>query len=623
MTHGFHGKILWIDLSAQTSTLETRPEAFFRHYAGGGLLATRLLLERTPAGIDALGPESLLVFASSVLAGHEAAGLPRFTVAAKSPLTGGIGETRCEGSWGTALKQSGADVLVLTGVSAEPVTLVIDEGRVEFRPAGDLWGLTVGEATDRLEAALGTGIQVAAIGPAGENRVRFASIVSARAHQAARLGMGAVMGAKRVKAVVLRGGARPPVALPAVVAELNASFEERVFTNDLSRWQKEPPGFSCWLYLHGADAALSVNNYSRSTIEPMDAFKTEEYVKRYRGFSACPGCANDCIKAIHPLGFPDLDPRASGIHQEVTGTMGPNLGVLDLDRVLRFNNLLNQYGLDPTSTGYVLSFAMELWERGILDAHDPQAARFGDADAAERLLFDIIHRRGLGDVLAEGTRRAAREIGGGAERYAMHVKGLELVPFDPRSQANLALGFATAPIGPRYDIVEHDWDFDTTAGWEHSLNLTRTLGVTERVPMNYLGPEKVASFKVLNNLWSGADALGFCLFAVAPVRIFSLPEMARMLAAVTGWETSDYEIVRLGERRNHLMRLYNVREGLTAADDTLPDRFFEEPVSSGPRQGDVLDRGRFQEVVRTWYRMMGWTDAGIPTEETLLEHRLP
>ena len=204
----------------------------------------------------------------------------------------------------------------------------------------------------------------------------------------------------------------------------------------------------------------------------------------------------------------------------------------------------------------------------------------------------------------------------------MHVKGLELVPFEPRSQTNLGLGYATAPIGPRYDICEHDWDFDTAVGWEHSLEFARTLGILERIPMEFVGAKKVRNFKVLNNLWSGADALGYCIFAIAPTRALSLQIMTDMLAAITGWETSSYEILRWGERRNHLMRVYNNREGLTPADDWLPDRFFEEPIDSGAKEGVMLDRDDFRAAIRVYYEMMGWDENGAPRAGTLYDHHL-
>jgi aldehyde:ferredoxin oxidoreductase len=621
---GYHGKILWIDLSRKTSHLEERGEVFWRRYVGGGLLAARLLLEKTAPGIDPLGPENLLILSSSVVAGHEAAGIVRFTTAAKSPLTGGIGETRTEGPWGIALKGSGADALVFTGQAERPTVVVVNDGRAEFLDAADLWGTTVVPTTEALQARFGKEAHVAAIGPAGENRVRFASIVTDYTFQASRMGMGAVMGAKNLKAVVLTPGPRPPVFDPAAVNTLTAAYASQILQNDLTKWQKVPPGFSAWLYLHGLDAALCANNYRECALPGIEAFKTERFLERYVRAAPCPGCPNDCIKIIHPRGCPGLDSRASGIHQEISGTMGANLGISDLDVVLRANNLCNQHGLDPTSLGFTISFAMELFEQGILSPADNEGQRlcFGDGEAALAMVEKIAQRRGLGHVLAEGTRQAARTIGRGAEAFAMHAKGLEMVCFEPRSQTNLALGYATAPIGPRYDICEHDWDFDTQVGWAHSLNLARTLGILERIPMNRVGPEKVRNFKVLFNLWSAADALDFCIFAVAPTRLLSLPQMAEMLRSVTGWETSDYEILRIGERRNHLMRWYNCREGLTAADDGLPDRFYEQPIQSGPRKGDRLDRMAFHQAIRTFYAMMGWDEQGKPTEATLYDHGL-
>jgi aldehyde:ferredoxin oxidoreductase len=311
-----------------------------------------------------------------------------------------------------------------------------------------------------------------------------------------------------------------------------------------------------------------VENYRKAEFELVDNYKADVFMPHYQGVVPCPGCPNNCIKVLHVAEMGDLDPRASGIHQEVTGAMGPNIGTPDVPTLLRFNNLLNQLGMDPVSLGFTLSFAMELTDEGSLTQADTDGLdlRFGQSEAVEQMIHRIANRQGFGDTLAEGSKRAAAKIGKGAERYALHVKGLEMVPFEPRSQTNLALGFAVAPIGPRYDICEHDWDYDTEVGWEHTLDYSRTIGILERIPMHYLGAKKVRNYKALSNLWSGADALGLCIFAVAPTRVLSLTQMAAMIEAITGWETSSYEIMRWGERRNQIMRVYNNREGLTPAD---------------------------------------------------------
>lgn len=618
MTFGYHGKILHIDLTDQRAWLETPDETFWRLYGGGGLLATYYLLRETPPGLDTFDPANLLILTSSVVAGHPYAGLARFTAAAKSPLTGGIGETRAEGPFGKAIKGSGADAIIVHGAAATPTTVLVENGVATFHAATDLWGKSVGQTVDALEVHFGNAIHTAVIGPAGEKLVRFASIVSDRTYQAARHGMGAVMGSKRLKAIVIRGEHLPPVADPAACDALTADYAAKMRENSLTRWQLEPPGFSAWVHLHGIDAALCVHNYRDSTFAAADNYRPEAFMQYYQADGVCPGCPNNCVKLFTPNDSRGGDPRAGGIHQEITGTLGPNCGISDLATIFQANLLCNELGMDPTSLGFTLSMAMECVEQGLLDA----PLRFGDGAALLQTIQAIAARQGVGDLLAEGSKRAAAQIGGDATKYALHVKGLEMVCFEPRTQTNLALGYATAPIGPRYDICEHDWDFDTTVGWDHTLDSSRTLGIVQRIPMHYQGVDKVRNFKALMTIWSAADALDFCIFAVAPTRVLTLEQMAQMLAAVTGWRASSYEIMRFGERRLHLMRVYNLREGLTAADDTLPDRFFDDPIPSGQWAGHRLNREQFATAIRTYYRMMGWDDAGVPHYETLLDHHL-
>lgn len=620
---GYHSKVLHIDLGARQVEIEEPDERFWRIYGGGGLLAAYYLLRDTPPGIDAFDPENLLIITSSVVAGHPYAGLARYTAVAKSPLTGGIGETRCEGPFGVALKGSGVDNLVFHGVAERPTVVMIENASVTFHDADHLWGRRVSETVDALEEQFGPEVHTAVVGPAGERRVRFASIVSERSYQAARMGMGAVMGSKHLKGIVIRGDYHPPVADPATCAAITEQYRAKMRDNNLTRWQLEPPGFSAWVHLHGLDAALCTRNYQDSAFEAADQYATEHFMPHYRHDGNCPGCPNYCIKFFGTADDDAYDPRAGGIHQEITGALGPNLGIADLDTIFRANVLCNDFGLDPTSLGFTLSMAMECVQQGILSEETVGLPlHFGESGVLLPIIQDIANRRGFGDVLAEGARRAAAQIGGGAERYALHVKGLEMVCFEPRTQTNLALGYATAPIGPRYDICEHDWDYDTQVGWDHTLESSRTLGILERIPMEYLGEDKVRNFKALVTLWSGADALDLCIFAIAPTRILSLHAMAELLCAVTGWNTSAHEILRFGERRLHLMRVYNNREGLTAADDTLPARFFDEPVNVGRWEGLRLDRECFASGIQTFYRLMGWDDAGRPRYETLLDHHL-
>lgn len=620
---GYHGTIAHVDLASGATRIEAPDELFWRRYAGSGLLGTYLLLRDTAPGVDPLSGDNLLVLASSVMTGHPFVGLARFSVTAKSPQSGGIGEARCEGRFGIALKGSGVDALALHGAAPAPQIVVVEEATIRLENVAELWRLPVNETVDCLERRFGAGVATAVIGPAGERGVRFSSIVAERTHQAARTGMGAVMGAKRIKAVVIVGEQRPPVADLETCQRLTAEDRRRVPLNPLTRWQSEPPGFSAWVHTHGTDTALCTRNYRDSVFEAASAYGPAAFMSRYIGEQPCPGCPNNCMKLFHDPALASADPRAGAMHQEITGAMGPNLCVADVDTVFAANTLCNDLGLDPNALGFTLSMAMECVERGILTTEAiGLPLRFGAETAVLEMIPRVANRQGFGDILAEGAMHAAARIGGGAERFAMHVKGIELVPFEPRTQANLALGYATAAVGPRYEICEHDWDYDIDVGWPHAMDESRALGILERVPMQEMSERKVRYYRLLNTIWSAADALGICLFAAAPTRALKVEEMAQLLAAVTGWETSSVELMAFGERRNQLMRSYNTREGLTAADDTLPDRFFEDPIPDGAWAGTTLDRRRFGQMIATYYRMMGWDELGRPTRESLVSSDL-
>ncbi len=617
---GYNGKILHVDLTRRQFREEALDDEVYRLYPGGGLLGTYLLLRDTNPGLDALGSDNLLIFVSSVIAGLRGVGLARFSVVTKSPLSGAIGETRCEGPWGTALKASGYDALLLHGCSEQPVYLLLDGGTAQLLPAERLWGRETASVTSELERTHGTHVHVAAIGPAGETQVRYASIVADRHYQAMRLGVGAVMGSKKVKAIALAGGSLPPAADPEALARISALAASRLEQNELTRWQKHPPGFAAWIDTITDPGYLSVENFRSSATPNRDVFASSRFLEFYRGEAPCPGCPNDCIKQFEV----DGEPGSGGMHQEIAGTLGPNIGLTDLAVLVRANRYCNLHGLDPVSAGFSISFAMESFAKGLLTTHDTNGwnVQFGNNGVVLPLLEQIAHRQSLGNLLAEGTRRAAESIGPAAVPLAMQVKSVEMTSFEPRGQTNLALGFATAPIGPRYDICEHDWDFDTRSGWSHTLESSRALGILRRIPMDYLGPDKVRNFKVLNNLWSACDALDFCIFASAPTRALTLNEMTAIVAAVTGWETSAYEFLRWGERRNHLMRVYNLREGFTASDDTLPERFFTESVPTRHSPSASLNREKFHNAIQTYYGMMGWDEAGRPRESTLVDFEL-
>ena len=619
--HGYHGKIMHIHLNSRTYEIEEPDEYYWRTYAGGGLLGTEKLLRLAPAGIDAYDPRNPLIFSSSVMAGHPYVGLASFTITSKSPLSGGVGEANCEGPFAVGLKRSGVDAVVFRGASEAPVVVLIEGGVATFHDASPAWGRGVQSTTDWVEQKFGREVYTAAIGQAGENLVRFASVVTQRAHQAARTGMGAVMGSKRVKAVVIRGRELPAVADAGTCESLTELYRQRMPDNPLSAWQHDAPGFSAWVHTHGTDAALCTRNYQDSAFEGASAFAPEAYMERYSGVSECPGCPNDCFKFLRPEGQVDAT-RGTAMHQEITGALGPNIGVSDVNSIFEANVACNDYGLDPTSLGFVLSMVMECNARGIELPADAGSLHFGDAKGAAEMIAQIALRARAGDLLAEGTRRIAERVGGDAAMTAMHVKGIEMAVFEPRTQTNIALGYATSPVGPRFNLCEHDWDFDPEMGWPHTLDESRSIGILNRLPMDQVAPVKVRNFKALSDLWSACNALDLCIFAGPPTRSLTLDEVSQLLRGVTGWHTSSYEVMRYGDRRVNLMRAYNVREGLTAEDDTLPSRFYDEGVTVGRWTDHSIEKISFQEVIETYYATCGWSRQGVPTYATLLDSRL-
>jgi len=621
---GFNGRILTIDLTNKNSEIDQPSEIYWRTYGGGGLLAAERLLRETPKGADPLGPTNALIFASSVMAGQPYVGLASLAVCSKSPLTNGMGETHVEGPFSAAFKESGFDAIIIKGRSLTPVFILIDNGKVEIKEASDLWGLTVDKVVDNLEGKYGAKISTAVIGPAGENLVKFASIVTNRSFQAARMGMGAVMGSKNLKALVIAKGERPEVANPKLAQQLTDIYKERMFKNPLADWQYQPPGFSAWVHTHGLDAALCTKNFRESSFAGVENFTPEEFMKRFKGNSPCPGCPNDCFKLFTPNhldGDKGLS-KASAMHQEITASMGANIGNSDLDFLFESNILCNTLGLDPTSLGYVIAMAIECIENGIAIAGLGQDFTWGQIKEIRKLINDISSRTGAGDLLADGVKKMSEKLGPKSSHYAMHIKGLEMCVAEPRTQTNLALGYATAPIGPRYNICEHDWDYDTELGWPHTMQGSNTLVILERIPMDYLGPKKVRNYKALSNCWSATDALCVCIFAAPPTRSMTLEELSSLLGAITGWETSSYEVMAFGERRINLTKAFNIREGVPPEADTLPERFFTDGITVGRWTNYSIDKTKFEEMIKTYYDLMGWNKSGVPKYSTLLENHL-
>ncbi len=619
MPHGYNGKILKVDLTDASYSVEERDEAFFRSFLGGSALAAYYLLTEMPAGVDPLGSENVLVFATSVVAGAPVPGASRFTVAGRSPLSGSFGEAEAGGYWGPELKKAGFEAIVIKGRAPRPTWLWIHDGKVEFRDAGDLWGKDSGHAEAAIRGTLGDElVRVACIGQAGENLVRFASVVNELKHSNGRTGMGAVMGSKNLKAVAARGAAAPAVYDRAKLAELQKLFTQNFRRHPIQSllWEGGTIGWD----IESLDAAgiLPTRNFRGGSFDQMETITytaAEQTVLQGRG--TCAGCANRC-KLVCGGGKYAVDPRFGGPEYETTGAFGSNVCVGDIEVVAKAHELCNRYTLDTISTGMVIAFAMDCYEAGILTREDTGGLelRFGNGEAVLKLIEDIAFKRGLGALLAEGSVRAARRLGKGAERLVRAVKGQEVAMHEPRGKAGLALQFALAPTGADHVRCPHDLLFEEDKFGVEDL---KELGIQHGVAGRDLGPAKVRFSCYGHQTWNLFNSLSLCCFTWGPGKLLKMGHVVELVNAVTGWNTSLFELMKAGERTMTLARLFNCREGFTAEHDSLPEIFFE-PLETGILAGKSLDRKTFDEAVKLFYDMMGWDrETGAPTPGRLAE----
>jgi len=621
MNKSYTGRVLRVDLSSSrvwTEEPEKLDPHFYRRYWGGSCLGTYYLLKEIPPRTEPFAPENVLVFATSAVSGADAPGLARFAVLAKSPMTGAVGEALAEGNWGPKLKRAGFDAIVIQGAAKNPVYLSVRDGEAELRDASGLWGKDTGDTVEAVHADLhDESASVACIGPAGERRVRYASIVSDWAFMNARTGLGAVMGSKNLKAIAVRGEETVPVADPACVTRLTKQFEERFQENFVNKAVYEGGTASFLGFLN--DAGLTSTQNARTTHWPDAATVSGEVIHKehFDHRAACFSCPASCHRVLKEVDRYGVDARYGAPELEVLMAFGNGCQIADLGILLKVNELCFRYGLDPVSVGVTTAFAMECAEEGLLEG-DGLDLRFGSADGIPQLIEMIASRQEIGDLLAEGASRAAETIGGRAKDLAVHVKGLELPLHDPRTKAMLGLSYALSTTGPDDMAVEHDTDYDANAP-ELFMDRVETLGIWNRRDATDLGPEKVRMLCYLQQVFSFMDSLCLCKFAFAPCRYYSFTEMVDLVSAICGWETSLWDLQKLGERRLAMQRCFNVREGLGPDDDRLPQRVYE-PIASGPNEGVCMHRNAVEEAKKTYYRIRDWDpETGLPSVTKLEE----
>jgi len=592
---GYNGKILRVNLSKNRICEEGISDSICRKYLGGSGFVTYFLFKELAPKIDPLGPENKLVFAVGPVTGTPILGGARFSVGAKSPLGGAIALAQAGGFWGVELKRAGYDALIIEGKAEKPVYLWIHNEEVDIFDAVHVWGKRTKETQQITRAELGDkNIRVAMIGPAGENLVRFACIMDGLHDAAARGGLGAVMGSKNLKAIAVKGHKTPHIADSTRVKEITRWMVNSLYkdwmTKTLHEYGTAEPGH---MEVYGVNGVLPVRNWREGRFPEWNKIHAGVMKDTIRvGMEGCWGCPVRCKKLCKFNDPYPLDPDYGGPEYETVASLGSNLGIKDLKTIVKANELCNAYGLDTISTGSVIAFATECFEKCLITVKDTAGIelKFGSSEALLKCIELIAKREGFGNELAEGSARLAQRIGKGTEEFAIHVKGVDMGMHDPRWLPYMGLGYMINPHGADHVVNAHLMEEDITL-------------------------ENVLLFKIEHTRQLLLDCMVMCHFYTevvgATARAKDQNTLAEIISAVTGWDISMTELERVAERVFTTARLFNLREGLTSDDDRLPQRFFQ-PKADGSMFNKALDLEKMEKAKKLYYTIMGWNEKGIP-----------
>ncbi|MBW2030453.1 MAG: aldehyde ferredoxin oxidoreductase family protein [Deltaproteobacteria bacterium] len=608
---GYIGKILRVNLSAQKATEEVLPQEMAKEFIGGAGFGIKILFDELAAGVDPLGYENKLIFSVGPCTGTTVPCASRMAVTAKSPLTGAVGMAMTGGHFPVELKRAGYDALIVEGKADKPVYLWIRNGKILFRDATNLWGTRTTDCQQVIKSELqDQNIRIACIGPAGENLSRLACIVN-EMRAAGRKGLGAVMGSKNLKAIAVKGTETVPVSsrekLKAARGEMAKAMKKSpVLYPEFSR-TGTPSNVdnTCALGIFPAKNWTATGEFT-----PVEQLGVEALRTRNVGRLFCSGCPVGCSQLNLARSGPYWGYLAEGPEFETLYSFGGQTGVDELDGIITADRLADELGLDTISAGVTIGFGMELFERGILTTKDTDGLdlRFGNHEAVVKLLNLMAFREGIGDILADGVKIAAGRIGKGAERYALHVKGLELPGYDVRGAKAHGLNYATAFTGADHN---RGYAFQEIFG----------------IPIPYAVDRFVAEGKGKLTKWNQdvrmatADCPTMCVFLLdMAVAHFALENTASLMEALTGLTFSPEEIQTVGERINNLARAFNAREGFGRKEDTLPERLMQEALKGGASKGNRISKDELSRMLDEYYEARGWdVTTGIPTRRKLEE----
>jgi aldehyde:ferredoxin oxidoreductase len=589
---GWNGKFLRVNLDRKKAVAERYSASFAKNYLGGRGFAVKILWDELKRETDPLSSENKLVFATGPLTGFSLPSSGKLIVAAKSPLTGGYGDGNIGTHAAVQMRKAGYDVTIVEGKAERPEVVLVRDESVEFLDAKDLWGLNSFETEKKLKDLYGPAAGVLCIGPGGENLVKFANIVCQEGRAGGRPGMGAVMGCKKLKAVVFLGSSDLPSAYPNDMKELGAEAYREVMTKpNFAFWKRQ--GTMSTIEWSQENSVLPTYNYSEGVFEEAEAvggFAMEKIKISQRG---CPQCNMICGNVVK-----DSDRKGSELDYENVTMLGPNIGLGDLRQVAALNRVADELGLDTISLGNVLGFAMEASEKGLLE----EKIAWGAFKACKALIQEIAYRRGFrGNLLAEGVRYAAEKLGEGSSRWAMHVKGLEISAYDCHTTPGMALAYSTSSIGAHHKDA---W----IISWEVKSG------------RNSYSEEKVNKLIELQRIRAGVfESLAVCRLPWIEVG-FELEWYPKFLHAATGLEIKWDDLYVIADRIFNLTRAFWIREygkSWTSEMDVPPARWFEEPTTQGPLKGAKLDRAKYGKMLQMYYEKRGWDECGVPRKSTL------
>lgn len=612
--YGYAGRIGFIDLNKNQVSVEEVSEDLIKGYLGGIGFLTRLLYDTIPRGADPYGPENALIFAIGPVNGTLTPSSNRWNVGAKSPATGLVVSGNGGGIWGSELKWAGFDALVITGRAEKPCYLLVEEGRINILPAGELWGKDTWETETLLQAKHNDpNLRVTGIGQAGENMVPLACVIGEKVHAAGRGGSGAVMGSKNLKAVAVRGRMGVKIADPdGLLKEAQRLIE--TLMSEKHYWRYRDKGSPSGTTLYATVGGVTAYNGQSGIFDQFEKIEGDVFLNRYNiGRSSCGNCPLPCWQKYLVKEGRFKGAWTEAIENSTVQCFGTKIANPDPEVLLVAHTLCDKYSLDEISVGVTIAFAMECFQKGIITTKETGGIEltWGNGDALLQLIDMIAHNQGIGKILGQGCKTAAEYFGHDSDRFALHVKGLEISTVDPRAYQGWALSYAVASRGGDHMRAYSNWEFG-----EVPDDVIREAGIPETVGDRFTVEGKGKGVAYSENIRSITDSLEMCK-TVSRGKLGLPSNVVGILNAVTGRDWSKEELMKIGERKVNLERLFNLREGLKPADDTLPWRVLNEPLPDGPSEGAVVN---LEPMLDEYYEARCWdSETGHPKPEKLKE----